>query len=82
MACKMIIEAIFEPDFQDECYGFRPRRSAKDAVKAIKGHLKAGREQVCHADLSSYFDTIPHGKLFPLVVQRIADRQILHLIKQ
>ena len=82
MACKMIIEPIFEADFQDESYGFRPRRSAKDAVKAIKGHLNAGREQVYDADLSSYFDTIPHGKLLTLIGMRIADRQILHLIKQ
>jgi group II intron reverse transcriptase/maturase len=82
MACKMIVEPIFEADFQDESYGFRPRRGAKDAVKAIKGHLKAGREQVYDADLSSYFDTIPHGKLLTLMGMRIADRQILHLIKQ
>jgi RNA-directed DNA polymerase len=82
MTCKMIVEPIFEADFRDESYGFRPRRSAKDAVKAIKGHLNAGREQVYDADLSSYFDTIPHGKLLTLIGMRIADRQILHLIKQ
>lgn len=82
MACKMIVEPIFEADFQDESYGFRPRRGAKDAVKAIKGHLQAGREQVYDADLSSYFDTISHGKLLILIGMRIADRQILHLIKQ
>lgn len=82
MACKMIIEPIFEADFQESSYGFRPKRSAKDAVREIKGHLKAGREQVYDADLSSYFDTIPHGKLLTLIGLRIADRQILHLIKQ
>jgi len=81
-ACKMIIEPIFEADFQESSYGFRPRRSAKDAVREIKEHLKAGREQVYDADLSSYFDTIPHGKLLILVGLRIADRQMLHLIKQ
>ena len=82
MACKMIVEPIFEADFQESSYGFRPKRSAKDAVREIKGHLKAGREQVYDADLSSYFDTIPHGKLLMLIGLRIADRQILHLIKQ
>jgi len=82
MACKMIIEPIFEADFQDSSYGFRPKRSAKDAVREIKEHLNAGREQVYDADLSSYFDTIPHGKLLTLIGLRIADQQILHLIKQ
>jgi len=82
MACKMIIEPIFEADFQDSSYGFRPKRSAKDAVREIKENLEAGRERVYDADLSSYFDTIPHGKLLILIGMRIADRQILHLIKQ
>ncbi len=82
MACKMVIEPIFEADFQEGSYGFRPRRSAKDAVKEIKGHLKAGREQVLDADLSNYFDTIPHRKLLILVGMRISDRHVLHLIKQ
>ncbi|MCK4516079.1 MAG: group II intron reverse transcriptase/maturase [Spirochaetaceae bacterium] len=82
MACKMIIEPIFEADFQEGSYGFRPRRSAKDAVREIKGHLNAGREQVLDADLSNYFDTIPHRKLLILVGMRISDRHVLHLIKQ
>jgi RNA-directed DNA polymerase len=81
-ACKMIIEPIFEADFQDGSYGFRPRRSAQDAVGKIKAHLKAGREQVLDADLSNYFDTIPHRKLLLLTEQRISDRDVLHLIKQ
>ena len=82
MASKMVIEPIFEADFQECSYGFRPQRSAKEAVKEIKGHLNAGREQVYDADLSSYFDTIPHRKLLILVGMRISDRHILHLIKQ
>lgn len=81
-ACKMMIEPIFEADFQEGSYGFRPKRSANDAVKEIKGHLEAGREQVYDADLSNYFDTIPHRKLLILIGMRISDRQILHLIKQ
>lgn len=82
MACKMIIEPIFEADFQDSSYGFRPQRSAQDAVGKIREHLKAGREQVLDADLSNYFDTIPHPKLLLLIEQRISDRSVLHLIKQ
>ena len=82
MACKMIIEPIFEADFQESSYGFRPKRSAKDAVREIKENLKAGREQVYDADLSSYFDTIPHEKLLILIGMRVSDRHILHLIKQ
>ena len=82
MACKMIIEPIFEADFQESSYGFRPRRSAKDAVREIKGHLNAGREQVYDADLSNYFDTIPHQKLLMLIEQRVSDSAIVHLIKQ
>lgn len=82
MACKMIIEPIFEADFQEGSYGFRPRRSAKDAVREIKGHLNAGREQVYDADLSNYFDTIPHRKLLMLIEQRVSDSAIVHLIKQ
>jgi RNA-directed DNA polymerase len=82
MACKMVIEPIFEADFQEGSYGFRPKRSASDAVKEIKKNLEAGREQVLDADLNSYFDTIPHQKLLILIGMRISDRQVIHLIKQ
>lgn len=81
MACKMVIEPIFEADFYDSSYGFRPKRSASDAIKEIKHHLNAGRNQVYDADLSSYFDTIPHSKLLILVGKRISDKNVLHLIK-
>lgn len=80
-ACKVIIEPIYEPDFQDESYGFRPRRSAGDAVTRIKEHLKVGKNVVYDADLSSYFDTIPHDKLMKLLHQRISDQRVLNLIK-
>ena len=78
--CKMIIEPIFEADFEDSSYGFRPDRSAKDAVEAIKGYLKEGKTEVYDADLSSYFDTIPHDKLKKVLEQRIADKRIIYLI--
>src|SRR5699024_1500722 len=63
MACKMVIEPIFEADFEDSSYGFRPHRSSKDAMGAIKGHLQTGKTEVLDADLHGYFDTIPHDKL-------------------
>lgn len=59
----LILEPIFEADFEDCSYGFRPGRSAHDAIREINGHLKAGFNAVYDADLSSYFDTIPHDKL-------------------
>ena len=80
MVCKMIIEPIFEADFEDCSHGFRPNRSSKDAMKAIKEHLKGGKTEVLDADLSSYFDTIPHDKLQIVLKQRISDPRLLHLI--
>lgn len=81
MSCKLVIEPVFEADFDDGSYGFRPKRSASDAVRSIKEKLKNGKTQVMDADLSRYFDTIPHSKLLTLVAERISDRRILHLIK-
>lgn len=80
MVCKLIIEPIFEADFEECSYGFRPNRSSKDAMKEIKEHLQSGKTEVLDADLSSYFDTIPHGKLQIALEQRISDPRILQLI--
>jgi len=80
--CKMILEPIFEADFEDSSYGFRPNRSSKDAITAIKEHLKEGKSEVYDADLSKYFDTIPHDKLQIALKQRIADPRILKLINK
>jgi len=80
-ACKMIIEPIFEADFEESSYGFRPKRSAHDAVKEIKAELREGKTEVYDADLSSYFDTIPHKELMYLVGLRICDKRVLRLIK-
>jgi group II intron reverse transcriptase/maturase len=82
MSLKMVIEPTFEADFEEFSFGFRPKRSAKDAVKEIKYHLIGGKTQVFDADLSSYFDTIPHDKLMIALKERIADSNILRLIKQ
>ena len=80
MVCKMIIEPIFEADFEDCSYGFRPNRSSKDAMKDIKEQLQGGKTEVFDADLSSYFDTIPHDKLRAVLQLRISDPRLLHLI--
>jgi len=82
MAVKLIIEPIFEADFCAHSYGFRPRKSAHDAVDDIANALWAGYTQVIDADLSKYFDSIPHAKLMAVVAERIVDGGILHLIKQ
>jgi RNA-directed DNA polymerase len=79
--CKMIMEPIFEADFEESSYGFRPKRSSKEAMASIKEHLQTGRTEVLDADLSKYFDTIPHDKLMITVNQRITDPRLLNLIK-
>ncbi len=81
MTVKLVIEPIFEADFEDNSYGFRPRRSAADAVREIKKNLQAGKSEVFDADLSAYFDTIPHKELMHLLSLRISDKNVLHLIK-
>jgi len=80
MAVKLIIEPIFEADFCAHSYGFRPKKSAHDAVDDIANTLWAGYTQVIDADLSKYFDSIPHAKLMAVVAERIVDGGILHLI--
>lgn len=80
-ACKLVIEPIFEADFKEVSYGFRPRRGASGAISTIKSELKAGKGEVYDADLSAYFDTIPHEKLMKAVKERIIDPRVLHLLK-
>jgi group II intron reverse transcriptase/maturase len=82
MACTLVIEPIFEADFEESSYGFRPQRSAQDAVAKIKEHLKTGRTEVYDADLSKYFDTIPHEKLMIALGERITDQRVLRLINK
>jgi RNA-directed DNA polymerase len=81
MAMKTVIEPIFEADFRDNSYGFRPKRNAHQAVEDVKNHLLQGKIDVIDADISKYFDTIPHGRLLQLVAKRIVDKQILRLIR-
>jgi RNA-directed DNA polymerase len=81
MATLLILEPIFEADFEDCSYGFRPNRSAHQALEEIRGHLKAGYQAVYDADLKGYFDSIPHDKLMACLRMRITDRSVLQLIR-
>lgn len=81
MAVKLVIEPIFEADFCDSSYGFRPKRSAHDAVDAVAAALQTGHTEVIDADIAKCFDTISHAKLLATVAERISDGGILHLIK-
>jgi len=80
-AVLLVIEPIFEADFLDCSFGFRPGRSAHDALEEIRANLQQGRRAVYDADLQSYFDTIPHEKLMACVDRRIADGSVLKLIR-
>jgi RNA-directed DNA polymerase len=80
-AVKLIIEPIFEADFEECSYGFRPGRKAGDALRVISDNLKQSRRAVYDADLSGYFDTIDHDLLLDKVMRRIADRTVLKLIR-
>jgi RNA-directed DNA polymerase len=81
MAALLVLEPIFEADFLDCSHGFRPGHRAHGALAQIQGHLKAGRREVYDADLSSYFDSIPHDKLMEMVKRRVADGSVLRLIR-
>lgn len=80
-ATLLILEPIFEADFEPSSYGFRPGRSAHDAIREIRRHLKAGYTEVYDADLQGYFDSIPHDKLMACLRVRISDRSVLKLIR-
>jgi len=80
-AAKVVLEPIFEADLEPDAYGYRPKRSAKNAVQEVHKLIKAGYSDVVDADLSKYFDTIPHEELMKSVARRIVDRNTLHLIK-
>jgi RNA-directed DNA polymerase len=82
MAVKLVIEPIFEADFEDCSYGFRPKRDAHQAVEAVRLALHRAHPYVLDADLQQYFDTIAHDKLMEVIAGRINDRHILHWIKQ
>jgi RNA-directed DNA polymerase len=80
-AAKLILEPIFEADFEPNAYGYRPKKSAQDAIQEVDKLLMAGYTDVVDADLSKYFDTIPHAELMQCVARRIVDKHVLHLIQ-
>ena len=80
-AAKLVLEPIFEADLEPNAYGYRPKRGAQEAVKKVHELLCDGYTDVVDADLSKYFDTIPHAELMQCVARRIVDSRVLHLIK-
>jgi RNA-directed DNA polymerase len=80
-AAKLVLEPIFEADFEPSAYGYRPKRSGLDAVKEVHALICRGYTDVVDADLSKYFDSIPHRELMQSVARRIVDRNVLRLIK-
>lgn len=80
-AVLLILEPIFEADFEDCSYGFRPGRSAHDALEEIRQSIAAGLKTIYDADLQGYFDSIPHDKLIACVRMRVVDRSVLRLIR-
>ena len=80
-AAKLVLEPIFEADLEPCAYGYRPKRSAQEAIRKVHELLCAGYTEVVDADLSKYFDTIPHRELMQSVARRIVDREVLRLLK-
>src|SRR5450631_4286630 len=80
-AAKIVLEPIFEADLEPSAYGYRPKRSAQDAIRKVHKLVCQGYTDVVDADLSKYFDTIPHCELLQCVARRIVDREVLRLIK-
>jgi len=81
MAVVLVLGPIFEADLQPEQYAYRPERSALDAIHKVQALIRSGYNDVVDADLSGYFDSIPHAELMKSVARRVSDRHLLHLIK-
>jgi RNA-directed DNA polymerase len=80
-AAKLILEPIWEAELEPNAYGYRPKRSAQDAIQKVDELLYQGYTDIVDADLSKYFDTIPHSELMQCVARRIVDKHMLHLLK-
>jgi len=81
-AAVLVLSPIFEADLPPEQYGYRPGRSGLDAIREVHALVNSGHREVVDADLSGYFDSIPHAELMTSVARRISDRHVLSLIKQ
>ena len=80
-ALRLVLEPIFERDFAEHSYGFRPNRGCKDALRRVDGLLKQGYTWIVDADLKSYFDTIPHEPLMERVAEKVSDGRVLVLVE-
>lgn len=80
-AAVLVLEPIFEADFDEAAYGYRPQRSALDAVRMVHRAIDEGHTEIVDADLSKYFDTIPHSELMTCMARRVSDGKMLHLIR-
>lgn len=80
-AAKLVLEPIFEADFEDQAYGYRPNRNCLDAVNKVRTNLRRGYTQIVDVDVTGYFDNIPHDKLLKSVANRVSDGTMLALIK-
>jgi len=80
-AATIVLEPIFEADLQPEQYGYREQKGAHDAVNAVRHLLSTGHQHIIDADLSGYFDSLPHPELMKCVARRVSDKRVLHLIK-
>src|SRR5258707_9065888 len=80
-AAKLVLAPIWEAELEPNAYGYRPQKSAQDAIQKVDELLHEGYTDIVDADLSKYFDTIPHSELLQCVARRIVDRHMLHLIK-
>jgi RNA-directed DNA polymerase len=80
-AATLVLEPIFEADFDEAAYGYRPKRSALDAVQTVHKAIDEGHTEIVDADLSRYFDSIPHAELMQCVARRVSDGKMLHLLK-
>jgi RNA-directed DNA polymerase len=81
-ACKLVLEPIFEADFSDSSYGYRPKRSATEALECIRRSFIKGWTWVLELDIRSYFDSIDHSKLLSLVEARVSDRRVVKLVRK
>jgi RNA-directed DNA polymerase len=81
MAAMLVLEPIFEADMPSEQYAYRKHRNALSAVREVHGLLVSGHKDVVDADLSGYYDTIPHVELMKSIARRVVDRRVLHLLK-
>jgi RNA-directed DNA polymerase len=81
-AARIVLEPVFEADFLDASYGFRPRRSATDAKEVLRRSFIDGYRFVFEADIRDYFSSIDHGRLLSMVAERVSDRRVLKLVRQ